>query len=300
MRLYYLARIYRSSSGGSDMIKTLLVTGALAFASGAVTPSAAQAPASGTRSPHVVNVKAFDYRFEAPASIPAGTTTFRLQNLGKEPHHLWIVQLTGGKTPADFNKAMKAWGSALKMPAWAVDVGGPNTAGSNETAEGTMTLEPGTYMLVCWIASPDGMLHVMKGMVKEMTVTGPAVAAAEPTADITMMMDDYSFDLSKPITPGKHTIRFENRAAQSHEAVIARLLPDKSLAQAVTWLSAGQAGPPPIVMMGGASGLAKGRHMFITADFTPGHYALLCFIPDAKDGKPHFVHGMAKEIVVAP
>ena len=40
--------------------------------------------------------------------------------------------------------------------------------------------------------------------------------------------------------------------------------------------------------------------MFITADFQPGRYALLCFIPDAKDGKPHFVHGMAKEITVAP
>jgi len=282
------------------MRKTIRVTGALAFGSLAVTPFAAQTPAAGSQSPRVVNVKAFDYRFEAPATIRAGTITFRLQNLGKEPHHLWIVRLTEGKTPADFTKAMKSWGSALKMPSWAVDVGGPNTAGSQETAEGTMTLEPGTYMLVCWIPSPDGMLHVMKGMVKEMRLTGPATATAEPSADITMILDDYSFDLSKPITPGRHTIRFENRAAQSHEAVIARLLPDKTLAQAVTWLNAGQAGPAPVVMLGGASGLAKGRHMFITADFPPGRYALLCFIPDAKDGRPHFDHGMVKEIVVAP
>jgi hypothetical protein len=68
----------------------------------------------------------------------------------------------------------------------------------------------------------------------------------------------------------------------------------------VTWLNAGQAGPAPVVLLGGASGLAKGRHMFVTADFEPGHYALLCFIPDAKDGKPHFDHGMAREIIVAP
>jgi hypothetical protein len=39
--------------------------------------------------------------------------------------------------------------------------------------------------------------------------------------------------------------------------------------------------------------------MFITADFQPGHYALLCFIPDARDRKPHSDHGMMKEIVVA-
>jgi uncharacterized cupredoxin-like copper-binding protein len=282
------------------MIKTMLVTTGLAFATVSVTSVGAQAQAGGTTSPRVVNVKAYDYRFDAPTSISAGTTSFRLQNLGKEPHHLWIVRLAEGKTSADFMNAMKSWGSALKMPSWAVDVGGPNTAGSKETAEGTMTLEPGKYMLVCWIPSPDGQLHVMKGMVKPLSVTAPATASVEPTADITMMMDDYSFDLSKPITAGRHTIRFENRAAQSHEAVIARLLPDKTLAQAVTWLNAGQAGAAPVVLLGGASGLAKGRHMFITADFQPGHYALLCFIPDAKDGKPHFDHGMAKEIVVAP
>jgi len=282
------------------MIKRSLVTGALALSSFAATPIAAQKPAAAADLPRVVNVRALDFRFEAPATIPAGTTTFRLRNVGKEPHHLWIVRLSDGKTPADFSNAMKTWGSALKMPAWAIDVGGPNTAGSNETAEGTMTLEPGTFMLVCWVPSPDGMLHVMKGMVKALTVTGPATAAVEPAADVTMMMDDYTFELSKPITSGRHTIRFENRATQSHEALIARLVSDKTLAQAVTWLNAGQAGPAPVVLLGGASGLATGRHMFITTDFQPGRYALLCFIPDAKDGRPHSDHGMVKEIVVAP
>jgi hypothetical protein len=184
------------------MIKTMLVTTGLAFATVSVTSVGAQAQAGGTTSPRVVNVKAYDYRFDAPTSISAGTTSFRLQNLGKEPHHLWIVRLAEGKTSADFMNAMKSWGSALKMPSWAVDVGGPNTAGSKETAEGTMTLEPGKYMLVCWIPSPDGQLHVMKGMVKPLSVTAPATASVEPTADITMMMDDYSFDLSKPITAG--------------------------------------------------------------------------------------------------
>ena len=124
------------------MIKKLFVTCAMGLITAAA-PLTAQAPSAGARSPRVVNVKAYDYRFEAPASIRAGTTTFRMQNLGKEPHHLWIVRLTEGKTPADFKKAMEAWGSALKMPKWAIDVGGPNSAGANETAEGTMTLEPG-------------------------------------------------------------------------------------------------------------------------------------------------------------
>jgi uncharacterized cupredoxin-like copper-binding protein len=252
------------------------------------------------QSPRVVTVKAYDYRFEAPARVPAGTITFRMENDGKELHHLWIVKLTGKKTPDDFTKVMKTWGSALKMPEWAIDVGGPNSASPGTTAEGTMTLDPGTYMLVCWVPSPDGMLHVMKGMVKPMTITArPAgqPADVEPTADITMTLDDYTFDLSKPITPGRHVIRVENRAPQTHEVVIARLNPGQTAGQALVWINAGQSGPGPVVL-GGASGIAKGRHMFITVDFQPGHYALFCFIPDVKDGKPHTNHGMLKELTV--
>jgi uncharacterized cupredoxin-like copper-binding protein len=268
------------------VIPTLSLLGALVTA-----PSA----------PRVVVVRAYDFRFEAPASIPAGTVTFRLKNEGKEIHHLWIVQLTGAKTPADFAAATKAWGSALKMPPWAIDVGGPNTAGSGESADATVTLRPGTYVLVCWIPSPDGIVHVMKGMSRTLMVTAKgATPPAEPKADITMTLDDYTFELSTPIKPGRHTIRFENRAEQSHEAVIARLEPDKTLAQAVTWMSGAQLGPSPVVTVGGASGIAKGRHMFITADFAPGRYVFLCFIPDAKDGKPHSDHGMIKEVTVAP
>jgi uncharacterized cupredoxin-like copper-binding protein len=251
------------------------------------------------QSPRVVLVKAHDYRFEAPASIPAGTIAFRMENDGKELHHLWVVKLTGRKTPDDFTKAMRAWGSALKMPDWAVDVGGPNSASPGTTAEGTMTLDAGTYMLVCWVPSPDGMLHVMKGMIKPLTITPrpPGQADAEPAADITMTLDDYTFELSKPITPGRHVIRVENRAPQTHEVVIARLNPGETATQALIWINAGQAGAGPVVL-GGASGIAKGRHMFITADFQPGRYALFCFIPDVKDGKPHTNHGMLKELSV--
>ena len=251
--------------------------------------------------PRVVDVTANDYHFKSPASVPAGTITFRMKNAGTEVHHLWVVRLDRGKTSADFLKAMNAWGSALKMPDWATDVGGPNNVGAGQTASGTMTLEPGTYMLVCWVPSPDGRPHVMKGMVKPLTLTvqGPTISA-EPTADVTMTLDDYNFSLSGPLKAGTRTIRFENNATQPHEAVIARLLPEKTMLQAIVWMNSGQSGPAPVVMLGGASGIAQGRHMFVTADFKPGKYVLLCFIPDARDGRPHSAHGMTKEITVEP
>lgn len=249
--------------------------------------------------PAVVNVVATDYKFDAPASIPAGTITFRMENRGKEVHHLWLVQLKGGKTFDDFMKAMDKW-DAGQMPAWAVDVGGPNEASPGVNADATITLEAGNYAMVCYVPSPDGRPHVMKGMVKPLSVTtAGATKPNEPKADVTIKMTDYAFELSKPITPGLRVLRIENTAKQSHEVIIGKLLPGKTMKEALVWLNEGQKGPAPVIAIGGASGLSNGRHQIITATFETGRYVLLCFIPDAKDLKPHTEHGMAKEITVA-
>jgi len=57
-------------------------------------------------------------------------------------------------------------------------------------------------------------------------------------------------------------------------------------------------GPAPGALFGGVSGIMPGSHAFVPVDLPAGQYALICFVPDAKDGKPHFAHGMAKLIKV--
>ena len=44
--------------------------------------------------------------------------------------------------------------------------------------------------------------------------------------------------------------------------------------------------PPPAKPIGGIAGIEHGMSETFTANFTPGNYAFICFIPDAKDGKP--------------
>lgn len=55
----------------------------------------------------------------------------------------------------------------------------------------------------------------------------------------------------------------------------------------------------PGAPIGGTTSMARGEENLITLDFTPSEYALLCFVADAKDGKPHFVHGMVQQITIA-
>ena len=88
-----------------------------------------------------------------------------------------------------------------------------------------------------------------------------------------------------------------NVAAQTHEAIIIKLAPGATVEQFIGAMEKPQ-GPPPGALIGGITGIAKGRTVDIPASFTPGGYALICFVPDAKDGKPHIAHGMVKQFSV--
>jgi uncharacterized cupredoxin-like copper-binding protein len=247
--------------------------------------------------PNVVTITAREYAFEAPQQIPAGLTTFKFMVNGKEPHHGIFVRLEEGKTFEDLAAAMKQEGPP---PSWAHLDGGMMIGDPAQGSNVTLTLTPGKYALICFIPSPDGVPHAAKGMFAPIEVTpATATAAAEPEADIELRLVDYDFQFSKPLTPGKHVIRVTTAAGQPHELVLVRL-GEGVTAQQVVAAEMGQSkGPRPAYsFVGGVAPMEGGRHAFIEADLQPGNYALICFVPDAKDGKPHLAHGMLKQIKV--
>lgn len=261
------------------------------------TPSAAPAGTGATveaGGPNVLMVTASDYAFDAPAQVPAGLTAIRLVNKGPSLHHIQLIKLEEGKTLNDFLGALKG----EHAPSWAQPAGGPAPPEADSTTTVIQTLEPGTYAMICFIPAVDGMPHAMKGMSRELKVvssSGPT--APEPEADIVVTLVDYDFQLSKPLTPGKHTIRVENAGPQPHEIAIVRLNPGKAPTDFTAW-GMKPVGPAPGTIHGGVSGIMPGEHVFVEVDLPPGEYGLLCFLPDAKDGKPHFMHGMAKQTAV--
>ncbi len=253
--------------------------------------------------PNVVTITATDYAFALPDTIPAGLTTFRLVNQGKELHHASLVRLGAGKSAADFQAGLAAaMQSHAPPPAWMAFVGGPNAVTVGDTATATQVVEPGSYVFVCWIPSLDGTPHVMKGMLHSLVVTASqaqAPVAAAPAADVTIRLTDYDFQLSQPLTAGRHVVRVDNAGAQAHEVVIAALAPGKTLHDFIAWEQGGEKGPLPTGQwLGGVTTLDAGGHSQFATTLVPGSYLLLCFWPDAKDGKPHIMHGMGKEIRV--
>jgi len=264
-----------------------------------LTDAAATSPAAtvAAATPEILTVTASDYKFDAPDQIPAGMVTVRLLNRGPSPHHVQLLRLGEGKTPADFQAAMQKG----QLPPWALPAGGPNPSAVGGTSEVRLPLEAGEYMMVCFIPDTAGVPHAAHGMVRPLRVT-PAVAAtaaasADTAADLQVTLVDYDFKLSGPISPGRHLIRVTNTAQQPHEVVFVRLEPNKSPQDFAKW-GEHQVGPAPGTMHGGVSGIMPGTVAYVPVDLPAGDYALLCFIPDGKDGKPHYVHGMAKRLKV--
>jgi hypothetical protein len=273
------------------------LAGVALIAAGTLTACKTDRPSSGGEA-STVTLTANDYGFDAPATIPAGAVTMRLQNHGKELHQAQLLKLEDGKTVADLAKALKNPGPP---PSWIKFVGGPNGVAPGSESNATQVLAPGKYVYICLIPSPDGVIHAAKGMVQPFEVTaGSGPAAAElPTGDVTMKLTDYAFDLSTPLTPGRQTIVVENAGPQPHEVVLLKLAPGRTAEDFGKWAETGMKGPPPAEPLGGVTVLEKGGRGSFTADLTAGDYGLICFVPDAKNGKPHLAHGMTKTIKVS-
>ncbi|HWL39169.1 MAG TPA: hypothetical protein VNO75_02945 [Gemmatimonadaceae bacterium] len=254
---------------------------------------------------NVVTVVAREYAFEMPDTIPAGLTRFELKDEGKEPHHLVVMKLEDGKKASDLFAAFKTMGPGGPggpPPTWMHPVGGPNAPVAGGTANATLTLEPGEYAAFCVIPTPQGAPHIMMGMIKGFTVapagSGAAAAAALPASDLTITLRDYDFELSRPLTSGRHVIAVTNAGSQPHELTIVRYREGESNAKLVAWAEKPGGQVIPAYPMGGVTDIPPGKTVVIENDFPAGRYGFVCFTPDKKDGKPHFLHGMQKEFTI--
>ena len=242
-----------------------------------------------------VTITARDYTLDSPDTLPEGAVTLRLVNQGKEFHHIWIARLEGGRTVDDVLAALRTHGP---LPAWVKDAGGPNAPrpeGGENSA--TVTLVPGNYIVACLIPSPDGIPHLMKGMVRPLTVVKTGRPAPAPEGDVIMTLRDYSFFFSRPLAAGTHVIEVRNEGTRWHEFELVQLAPGKTPHDVIAFIDHG-IGSPPGLPIGGVSPLMPGGVSWFHADLQPGRYALICFLPDRKDGKQHFEHGMMQEIEV--
>jgi hypothetical protein len=275
----------------------------LATVAGLACRPAPRNPGPGDDSPNkqapTITITANDFAFGAPDTAWSGYAQLEFVNAGRLLHHAMLLRVDGGHTLQDVFQVLSSLRPGKRYPAWLTEAGGLNPPDVADTARATLRLDPGRYAIVCFIDIPDEVPHFMKGMMRELIVQpSPASEGEPPRHDARMALREYDFDIQPALTAGPQVLRVENVGTQPHEFALVQLAPGKHLAHLDLWMAGGFRGDMPGRLLSGAGGLSPGGVMWVHLDLQPGQYALLCFTPDANDGKPHRRHGMVREITV--
>ena len=160
------------------------------------TEEPAEAPAElveAAASPGVVDVTLEDFAFLAPARLASGWTTFRMTNTGEQPHFMILWMLPAGVEFADYAEFSRMFqdqydryfggettqeemigGVVAGLPEWFPQLrgmGGVALTSPGLTAETTVLLEPGDYVMECYVVTPEGEFHGSLGMLRPLIVT---------------------------------------------------------------------------------------------------------------------------------
>jgi uncharacterized cupredoxin-like copper-binding protein len=245
-----------------------------------------------------------DFTITGPSQLPAGATRVTVENTGSEPHHLVFARLADGQSAEDFFASF----TTLDPTGVAELLGGPNGVKPGASLSATVALEPGRYVLACFIPSPDGVPHFLKGMTAELTVVRSAVPDDLPDAARTVHLDEYEFGRGGQELAGfdgTGTMTVSNEGTELHELTIVRLRDGATLedvtAAASTPVGSPRPDPLPYESAGGVSFLSPGRSSWVDVDafgLAPGRYAFVCFIPSPSDRISHAAKGMVHEFTL--
>jgi len=251
--------------------------------------------ACGSSAAQDLRVVSTDFAYRAPTRTRPGVHRITLVNHGRDVHHLVIARLTDS---LDAQRAFQLIVRNQPAPAEVHDVGGPNAAAPGDSSVAWVRLEPGRYMLSCWITAPDGQLHVMKGMFAQLDVAGEPVRTVHPRPTLRITAREYSLEVSRAIRAGVTTVEFVNDGKQEHDLQIVRLDDGTSASRVAERMEGDTAAMNGARFVGGVSGVGRGRRAWTQVRLSAGRYALFCFVPDERDGKSHFRHGMLREFIV--
>lgn len=250
---------------------------------------------------NVVEFVARDFGFDGPKQVPAGLTELRLANHGKVDHQLALFRMNDGVAPGSVLGALQSGGLDAGKP-YGEWVGGPNGTAAAHTTSVVTDLQPGTYLVACFIPDAHGTPHAALGMLTDLTVT-PASAAVdhaahEQSGGDEIVLRDYSFALPKGFD-GDGSYDVVNRGTAVHEAVVVKLHDGATVGDAIAYERGPlpHTAPPPYEMVAGTTIVDPGGRTRLDLDLSAGRYGWLCFVP-GPGGAPHLALGMAHPFTV--
>lgn len=263
-----------------------------------------------------VNVNTKSMEFFVSDTLYSGWNTFIYNNESQEVHFimmdLYPEGITIGNTKSELlppfddgmryimenqmDSAMTAFG---KIPEWYQKVkflGGTGLVSPKYTVKSTVYLEPGRYMMECYVKMFNGTWHTSHGMLKEIIVKNEVSELTPPTT--TAQIDISSTDgilLKDSLSSGRQVFQtnfidqkvYENFVG--HDVNLVKYDATASLDSLVLWMNwmnpRGLRTPAPVgfTFLGGMNNLPAESKGFFEADLTPGNYVLISEVPEADE-----------------
>lgn len=264
--------------------------------------------------------------------IPAGWTTFELENTTSQTHFAylskvpqaaideadeagrdlldyyvervtrpfqWVMDtMDNGKTPNPDDR----FSEEQVFPGWFADVlpsGGVGLTSGHGTSATTVTLDPGEYILECYVKNADNVFHSYHGMIESLTVTDDQ-GGTEPAADTAISLSTDGIDAPAELAQGQHTVAVEFEDQQlydhdlGHDVNLIRFDEETTVADVNAWMNWQDPvglvsdGTEPGTFLGGADailtqGLMAGEEnetAYVHVGLVPGQYAWVAEVPD--------------------
>ncbi len=253
--------------------------------------------------------------FELPKKIKSGWQKLNYENRSGDTHFLVLEKLPAGKHIADSKKEVvpvfldamnlinignteQGFKKFKELPEWFFNMkflGGVGLVSPGNTAQTTLNLEPGNYLVECYVKMPDGIFHSAMGMLEEIEVLPAKTNVKEPQAEnVINISTEGGIVLENDPETGQQRfkVKFLDQKAYAnfvgHDVNLVRYQSDqdlKALNDWVNWVGINSfisPSPKNIEFLGGVQEMPAGSVAYFSADLIPGKYALVAEIPDPK------------------
>lgn len=196
----------------------------------------------------------------------------------------------------DMENAVAAFGN---LPEWFQNIkfmGGTGFISPKHTAQSTVFLEPGRYIMECYVKMFNGEWHTSHGMLKEVIVLEESTDRQPPAPSVTLEISSTDgIVLRDSLTAGKQIIQTNFKDQKiwehflGHDVNLVKYDTTASLDSLVHWMNwmnpKGLRTPAPkgFIFLGGMNNLPSGKHGYFDADLSPGNYVLISEVPKANE-----------------
>lgn len=262
---------------------------------------------------NVIEIITKNMDFQMPDTIPSGWNTFRYKNLSPQTHFFLIDKYPEGITLQNvidsvgppFDNGMKlinegkpkeGFAEFGKLPAWFMEMknlGGSGLISPGHVAQTSVKLDPGDYIIECYVKMSNGVFHTSMGMEKELIVSNTNSGNKEPKADIKIEISSTEgivFNDSIRFGPHTFSVFYKDQIVHEnfvgHDVNLAKLDDTANLDDLNSWMDwsnpKGLIEPAPqgVTFLGGVNNMLAGNTGYFTATLTPGKYVLISEVPN--------------------